>query len=932
MKDCLRKTGRAGLLFAFILSAFMVMGSVVYAATITVGPGAEDYASIQDAIDAATEGDTILVSPCTYTEAITIDVSGLTIQSTTGAATTIINSVAGTPWGVRFGCNNVIFDGFTVRDFDNENNEDMIIRIGYMDGPYKVADGNVVTNCIIQGNLNQPGVTTAQTDFGIVVYGKDNQILNNEVFDIGYVGINVPTNYRSDEGNNTVSGNNVHDIGLYAITVDRSPNNNVIMNQISHLVGGDLWGDYYDPTERCYAIVAWGASAEGTVISGHNLSGIPNGISLSSACGVNVLENSISADNVGVKISTGWAGPIADNNVITGNTITTCATGVLVSPGEGSIGADNFVEFNNIEGNTMGANNTGTDEFVAENNWWGDATGPYNETTNPEGLGDEVSNNFLFEPWLSSPLTETEIIDSENPSSENGEDGIAVDVEFGGEEGVVLVAAYGGDPVGDAPFDGTFFDVFIPEIGDIAGIVLKLYYNEPTAKVAYWHNGEEWIVCSDQEVVEGAVMLEDVMYDGYVEVTINNGTTPSLDDLTGTVFALRETPVYDSVSGQGGCFIATAAFGSPFERHVKVLREFRDRYLLTNPVGQAFVRWYYRHSPQYASVIANNNILKTAARTALLPLYGVAFMALKGVFAYLVFGLGLLLLFALRRKTAKVVAVLLVAVLISMITPTAFAADGNHFDISPGDKYTVVVPTTSTIGHLKMSTDIFYSYGNRVIEVELAGTEMDLVENQHLLQLGLTFGICDIQQISIVVPYVADQISDIGGTGSSGLGDISVIYKYRFPLGNENGLKFAIAPYVQFDSGKDNIYMNAGSNVYGIRFIMDKKLGENVLFTGNLGYAYQSEEDLGDNIEIDQTLLFGTGMVFMIPETPSYIAAEIHGRSEELFDTENTPVEAMLSYGCAMEHATFTIGGGLGLIDGYGAPDWRLFTGLRFML
>lgn len=73
--------------------------------------------------------------------------------------------------------------------------------------------------------------------------------------------------------------------------------------------------------------------------------------------------------------------------------------------------------------------------------------------------------------------------------------------------------------------------------------------------------------------------------------------------------------------GGGGCFIATAAFGSPFEKHVQVLREFRDRCLFTNPAGRAFVRWYYRHSPKYAAVISRSRILRAAARTALMPLY-----------------------------------------------------------------------------------------------------------------------------------------------------------------------------------------------------------------------------------------------------------------------------------------------------------------------
>ncbi len=33
------------------------------------------------------------------------------------------------------------------------------------------------------------------------------------------------------------------------------------------------------------------------------------------------------------------------------------------------------------------------------NNWWGDASGPYH-STNPNGLGDKVSDGILFNPWL----------------------------------------------------------------------------------------------------------------------------------------------------------------------------------------------------------------------------------------------------------------------------------------------------------------------------------------------------------------------------------------------------------------------------------------------------------------------------------------------------------------------------------------------------
>jgi len=72
-------------------------------------------------------------------------------------------------------------------------------------------------------------------------------------------------------------------------------------------------------------------------------------------------------------------------------------------------------------------------------------------------------------------------------------------------------------------------------------------------------------------------------------------------------------------AGGGGCFVATAAYGSGLEPEVVALREFRDRYLLTNGPGQAFVDWYYRVSPPVAAFIAEHESLKTAVRWWLAP-------------------------------------------------------------------------------------------------------------------------------------------------------------------------------------------------------------------------------------------------------------------------------------------------------------------------
>lgn len=80
--------------------------------------------------------------------------------------------------------------------------------------------------------------------------------------------------------------------------------------------------------------------------------------------------------------------------------------------------------------------------------------------------------------------------------------------------------------------------------------------------------------------------------------------------------------------GGGGCFIATAAFGSPLERRVKILSQFRDRYLLTNAPGRAFVKFYYSVSPSLAGRISESKVAATWVRWGLLPLVIVCQMVL----------------------------------------------------------------------------------------------------------------------------------------------------------------------------------------------------------------------------------------------------------------------------------------------------------------
>ena len=77
------------------------------------------------------------------------------------------------------------------------------------------------------------------------------------------------------------------------------------------------------------------------------------------------------------------------------------------------------------------------------------------------------------------------------------------------------------------------------------------------------------------------------------------------------------------------CFIATAAYGTPMAEEIQILREFRDEYLLTNPLGEALVDVYYTVSPPIAEFITEHPSIKPVVRAGLLPAVAMSAVAIN---------------------------------------------------------------------------------------------------------------------------------------------------------------------------------------------------------------------------------------------------------------------------------------------------------------
>ena len=413
--------------------------------------------------------------------------------------------------------------------------------------------------------------------------------------------------------------------------------------------------------------------------------------------------------------------------------------------------------------------------------------------------------------------------------------------------------------------------------------------------------------------------------------SISNPSITNADMVTTHIGEIADG-IMKLLGGGGPCFIATAAFGSYQEPHVKLLRQFRDTCLLTNSAGKAFVRWYYHHSPKYAAVIAKSSLLRAITRVGLLPLYGVAWAMLHIGMYFWLFFCALICVYALRKRIVRKNFFLLLAIF-AIATPS-FAMDLNLFKPASGESRFVVNQSSANLSSGAWQWNTFYTYGNKVSKAVIGGTEYDLSKHQQVVNLGIAYGISDTFQLSLAVPYLLNQSTRVPSAvmeiDSNGIGNIVLAGKYQFRDSAANQAGFSIVPFVGLDTGDKKNLISADSTVWGIKCILDQTLNDRNFLTFNLGYANQKREIIGVT-KVRNSFLFGAGFSHLCANNRTLMGLEITGRSEGgvFTDKNRTSAEALAFLQQPLGTANLIVGLGTGIIEGYCASDFRGFIGIK---
>jgi len=200
-------------------------------------------------------------------------------------------------------------------------------------------------------------------------------------------------------------------------------------------------------------------------------------------------------------------------------------------------------------------------------------------------------------------------------------------------------------------------------------------------------------------------------------------------------------------------------------------------------------------------------------------------------------------------------------------------------------------------------------------------------------------GLFDVAELGVVVPLVAAARGDAEGVPGRlddpafGIGDIRIVP--RLPLFNgrryrPSGVALAVAANIWLPTGDEDVY-SGGHFMAEPRLILDYRWASGVGVATNLGYLVRPARRL-NNLEVTNALTYGLGMTIPVTDRVHLIPELIGsaGLVADEINREETPLEALLGMRFFPGDVVLQAGGGVGLIGGFGTPDWRVFLSVGY--
>jgi outer membrane protein OmpA-like peptidoglycan-associated protein len=282
----------------------------------------------------------------------------------------------------------------------------------------------------------------------------------------------------------------------------------------------------------------------------------------------------------------------------------------------------------------------------------------------------------------------------------------------------------------------------------------------------------------------------------------------------------------------------------------------------------------------------------------------------------------------------------------------------NRFNPAPGPGNYFMVDGAGVGGHLTPSLALFIDYAHRPFVIadtdcdadgencEISGDTTDIVKYQLTFTPMATLTLFQRLQLGVAVPLVQTsgesaaflvrgangdtENVDIRGGDSFGVGDPRVSAKVRILGSGSDGFTLAAAAWVGIPLGNATAEganigdegLTAGGHVIG-----EIKLGK-FSFAGNAGGVYRPDRQLLST-EVGPELTWGLGAGFQATSLLRLIA-EGTGATQFTDQQDENPIEARAGAELTQGDFAVLLGGGAGILNGVGVPNFRVFAGAAY--
>jgi outer membrane protein OmpA-like peptidoglycan-associated protein len=293
-------------------------------------------------------------------------------------------------------------------------------------------------------------------------------------------------------------------------------------------------------------------------------------------------------------------------------------------------------------------------------------------------------------------------------------------------------------------------------------------------------------------------------------------------------------------------------------------------------------------------------------------------------------------------KSKKKLSLVVLAAAFALAPSAARAAtgfDSISFKPATDSGFYLTTQQSQTLGQWGYALGLLGEFNNdSVIAATATGAKINGVVNEQVVLHGTAaLGLFNWLNAGVLVEGTPMQrfnapVTNVEDNGAR-MGDVRVDLKARLLNNEKHAIGIALVPFVTLPTGNEQHFVGNGKVTGGGLLVLDtKRFADKFSIALNAGGQIRSGLALASGNGVDDQFLMGLGANYAV--TPKVqLIADVNGwtpfnnfMKNNFRNLEGNGAVRILP----TKHLAVTVGGGTGILDAIGAPDFRVFAGLAY--